>query len=88
MAYWLLYHVRHVAQGPTRPWHKKQDATKPTGPGEVKRLFATRIFPVLGSPSPPPTQREKSRGREFGACFSKRERKKVVKKRKEQRQAA
>jgi hypothetical protein len=88
MAYWLLYHVRHVAQGPTRPWNKKQDSTKPTGPGEVKRLFATRIFPVLGSPCAPPTKREKSRGRELGTRFPKRERKKVVKKRREQRQAA
>jgi Transposase DDE domain. len=88
MAYWLLYHVRHVAQGPTRPWHKKQDLTKPVGPGEVKRLFATRIFPVLGSPSRPPTKREKSRGRELGIRFPKRKRKKVVKKRKEQRKAA
>ena len=88
MAYWLLYLVRHIGQGSTRPWHKKRDSTKPAGPGEVKRLFATRIFPVLGSPSRPPTNREKSRGRELGTCFPKRERKKVVKKRKERRKAA
>jgi len=88
MAYWLLYHVRHVAQGITRPWHKKQDSTTPAGPGKVKRLFATRIFPVLGSPCRPPIKREKSRGRELGTRFRKRERKKVVKKRREQRKAA
>ena len=80
MAYWLLYHVRHIGQGSTRPWHKKRDPVKPAGPGEVKRLFATSIFPVLGSPSHPPINREKSRGREFGMRFPKRERKKVVKK--------
>jgi hypothetical protein len=80
MAYWLLYHVRHIGQGSTRPWHKKRDPTKPAGPGEVKRLFATSIFPVLGSPSRPPTNREKSRGRKLGTRFPKRERKKVVKK--------
>jgi DDE superfamily endonuclease len=88
MAYWLLYHVRHTGQGSTRPWHKKRDPTKAPGPGEVKRLFATRIFPVLGSPSHPPTNREKSEGRKPGTRFPKRERKKVVKKRKKQRKAA
>ena len=88
MAYWLLYHVRHIGEGSTRPWHKKRDSTKPAGPGEVKRLFATRIFPVLGSPSHPPTNREKSRGRELGTRFPKRKRKKVVKKHKERRKAA
>jgi DDE superfamily endonuclease len=88
MAYWLLYHSRHIGQGSTRPWHKKQDSTKPAGPGQVKRLFATRIFPVLGSPSRPPIIREKSRGREFGTRFPKRERKKVIKKCKERRKAA
>lgn len=88
MAYWLLYHVRHIAQGSTRPWHKKPDSTKPAGPGEIKRLFTTRIFPVLGSPSHPPTNREKSRGRKLGSRFPKRERKKVVKKHKERRKAA
>jgi len=81
MAYWLLYHVRHIGQGSTRPWHKKRDPTKPAGPGEVKRLFATRIFPLLGSPSRPPPNRKKSKGRPLGACLSKREQKKVVKKR-------
>jgi len=88
MAYWLLYHVRHIGQGSTRPWHKKRDPTKPAGPGEIKRLFATSIFPVLGSPAPPPTNRVKSRGRELGTRFLKRERKKVVKKHKERRKAA
>ena len=88
MAYWLLYQVRHIGQGVTRPWHKKRDATKPAGPGEVKRLFATRIFPVLGSPAPPPIMREKSRGRSLGMCFLKRERKKVVKKDKKLQKAA
>lgn len=88
MAYWLLYHVRHIGQGSTRPWHKKRDSTKPSGPGEVKRLFATRIFPILGSPSHPPTSREKSRGRLSGTRFPKRERKKVVKKHKKERKAA
>jgi hypothetical protein len=80
MAYWLLYHVRHIGQGYTRPWHKKLNSAKPAGPGEVKRLFATRIFPVLGSPASPPISREKSRGRLLGTCFPKRERKQVVKK--------
>jgi hypothetical protein len=80
MAYWLLYHVRHVAHGSTRPWHKARDPIKPAGPGEVKRLFGTKIFPVLGTPSHPPTIREKSRGREVGMRFPKRQRKKVVKK--------
>lgn len=88
MAYWLLYHVRHIGQGYTRPWHKKRNSTQPAGPGEVKRLFATRIFPVLGSPTPPPINHKKSRGRELGRRFTKRERKKVVKKAKEQRKAA
>ena len=88
MAYWLLYHVRHIAQGATRPWHKKQDSTRPAGPGAIKRLFATKIFPVLGTPSRPPTSREKSRGRELGTCFPKRKRKKVVKKHTSRRKAA
>ncbi|HSN65185.1 MAG TPA: transposase [Fusibacter sp.] len=88
MAYWLLYHVRHIGEGSTRPWHKKRDRAKPAGPGEVKRLFATRIFPVLGSLSPPPTNREKSKGRVEGVCFPKRERKKVVKKGRKQRKVA
>lgn len=87
MAYWLLYHVRHVGKESTRPWHKK-DSTKPAGPGEVKRLFAIRIFPVLGSPCPPPISREKSKGREIGTRFPKRERKKVIKKNKKRRKAA
>ena len=78
MAYWLLYHVRHVARGITRPWHKKR----------VKRLFAIRIFPMLGSPAPPPISRVKSRGRQYGTCLLKRERKKVVKKHKARRKAA
>jgi len=88
MAYWLLYHVRYIGYGSTRPWHKKRDSTKPAGPGEVKRLFATRIFPILGSPTHPPIKREKSRGRQLGTCFPKRERKKIVKKCKVQRKAA
>ena len=88
MAYWLLYHVRHIGQGSTRPWHKKRDSTKPAGPGEVKRLFATRIFPALGSPSYPPINREKSPGRRLGTCFPKRERKKVIKKSKVRLKAA
>jgi DDE superfamily endonuclease len=88
MSYWLLYHVRHIGHGSTRPWHKKLDLTQPSGPGKVKRLFATRIFPVLGSPSHPPTNREKSRGRVEGMCFTKRERKKVIKKCKKKRKAA
>ena len=88
MAYWLLYQVRHIGQGVTRPWHKKRDATKPAGPGEVKRLFATKIFPVLGSPTPPPISRKKSRGRELGMRFPKRVRKKVIKKDKERRKVA
>jgi hypothetical protein len=88
MAYWLLYHVRHIGQGCTRPWHKKRDSTKPAGPGEVKRLFATRIFPVLGSPSHPPIKCEKSRGRQLGTTFLKRERKKVVKKHKKDKKVA
>ena len=88
MAYWLLYHVRHIGQGSTRPWHKKRDSAKPAGPGEVKRLFATKIFPVLGSPTNAPIKREKSRGREVGTCLPKRERKKVVKKGKKQKTAA
>jgi hypothetical protein len=88
MAYWLLYHVRHIGHGCTRPWHKKHNITKPAGPGAVKRLFATRIFPVLGSPTRPPISREKSRGRELGTRFRKRERKKVVKKTKERQKAA
>jgi DDE superfamily endonuclease len=88
MAYWLLYHVRHIGHGSTRPWHKKRDVTKPAGPGEVKRLFAARIFPILGSPALPPIKRKKSRGRRLGTCFPKRERKEIVKKRKMQRKAA
>lgn len=88
MAYWLLYHVRHIGHGSTRPWHKKRDSAKPAGPGEVKRLFATKIFPALGSPSRPPIKRAKSRGREVGTCLPKRERKKVVKKGKKQEKIA
>lgn len=88
MAYWLLYHVRHVARGVTRPWHKKRDLDAPAGPGKVKRLFAIRIFPVLGSPCPPPISRVNSRGRQYGTCLLKRERKKVVKKCKKQQKAA
>jgi hypothetical protein len=88
MAYWLLYHVRHVARGLTRPWHKKRDLDGPAGPGKVKRLFAIKIFPALGSPSLPPINRVKSRGRQFGTRLLKRERKKVVKKCKERQKAA
>lgn len=88
MAYWLLYHVRHIGQGSTRPWHKKRDSAKPGGPGEVKRLFATKIFPILGSPSRSPIKREKSRGRELGTRLPKRERKKVVKKNKKRQKVA
>lgn len=88
MAYWLLYQVRHIGWGSTRPWHKKRDSTKSAGPGEVKRLFATRIFPVLGSPSHPPITCEKSLGRKIGTRFPKRERKKIVKKQTVRRKAA
>ena len=88
MAYWLLYQVGHIGQGVTRPWHKKRDATKPAGSGEVKRLFATRIFAVLDSPAPPPISRKKSRGRELDTRFPKRARKKVIKKDKERRKVA
>jgi hypothetical protein len=88
MAYWLLYHVRHVARGLTRPWHKQKELDGPAGPGKVKRLFAIKIFPVLGSPSLPPINRVKSRGRQYGTCLLKRERKKVVKKCKERQKAA
>jgi len=88
MAYWLLYKVRNMAQGFTRPWHKKRDLDGPAGPGKVKRLFAIKIFPALGSPSLPPISRVKSRGRQYGACLPKRERKKVVKKGKERKKAA
>jgi hypothetical protein len=88
MAYWLLYKVRNMAQGFTRPWHKKRDLDGPAGPGKVKRLFAIKIFPALGSPSLPPISRVKSRGRQYGTCLPKRERKKVVKKGKERKKAA
>jgi DDE superfamily endonuclease len=88
MAYWLLYHVRHIGEGTIRPWHKKTDLMRPSGPGKVKNLFAMKIFPVLGSPSHPPTNRGKSRGRLKGACLPKRERKKVIKKCKKQQKAA
>lgn len=88
MAYWLLYHVRHVARGLTRPWHKKRDLDAPAGPGKVKRLFAIKIFPALGSPCPPPISHVKSQGRQYGMRLPKRERKKVVKKCKERRKAA
>lgn len=88
MAYWLLYHVRHIARGVTRPWHKKRDLDGPAGPGKVKQLFAIKIFPVLGSPSLPPINRVKSQGRQFGTCLLKRERKKVVKKCNERQKAA
>ena len=88
MAYWLLYHVRHAAQGGTRPWHKTKELAGPAGPGKVKRLFAIKIFPSLGSPSLPPINRRKSQGRQLGAYLTKRERKKVVKKRKKRQKAA
>ena len=88
MAYWLLYHVRHVAQGFTRPWHKKRGLDGPAGPGKVKRLFAIKIFPVLGSPSLPPINRVKSQGRQYGTSLLKRKRKKVVKKCKKRQKAA
>lgn len=88
MSYWLLYHVRHVARGLTRPWHKKSDSDAPAGPGKVKRLFAIKIFQALGSPSLPPISRVKSRGRQYGTCLLKRKRKKVVKKCKERQKVA
>ena len=72
MAYWLLYHVRHLAQGITRPWHKTKELDAPAGPGKVKRLFAIRIFPILGSPSPPPISGVKSLGRQLGTRLTKR----------------
>jgi len=88
MSYWLLYHVRHMGEGSTRPWHKKRESTTPAGPGTIKRLFATKIFPLLGSPSLAPIKSKKSQGREPGTCFPKRERKKVVKKHKLKRKVA
>lgn len=88
MAYWLLYHVRHAARGYTRPWHKKRELNAPAGPGQVKRLFATAIFPYLGSPCPPPISCVKSQGRRYGMRLPKRKRKKVVKKCQKQKKAA
>lgn len=85
ITYWLLYLVRHIGTGPTRPWHKKRDPGQPAGPGEVKRQFASSIFPILGSPSRPPITSKKSRGRKLGTQLPKRERKKVVKKRRKRR---
>ena len=82
-----LYNIA-VGGNVAPPWHKKRGLDGPAGPGKVKRLFAIKIFPVLGSPSLPPINRVKSRGRQFDTRLLKRERKKVVKKCKERQKVA
>jgi len=54
----------------------------------AREVFKIKIFPVLDSPSLPPINPVKSRGRQYGTCLLKRERKKVVKKCKERQKAA
>ena len=79
-AYWLLYLVRSLAPNSARKWIKKRPPERSASPGEVKRVFGSSIFPILGSPSRPPLPRGKSKGRPKGCILPKRPRHKPVKK--------
>jgi len=87
MAYWLLYLSRFAAPESNRKWHPKHEHRLASS-GEVKRVFGSKIFPDLGSPSSKPVVRGKSNGRHFGTRFTKRSKQKVVKKSKRRLEAA
>ena len=88
MAYWLLYLVRESAPESNRPWAQKRVPQRTASPGEVKRVFGSKIFPDLGSPSRQPISRGKSKGRVKGVLLKPRKRYKPIKKTVEQRQVA
>jgi hypothetical protein len=87
MAYWLLYLVRAVAPESNRPWMPKRRPNVTATPGEVKRVFGSKIFPSLGSPTRRPVSRGKSKGRSKGVRLKPRERKKPIKKQKDRLKA-
>ena len=80
MAYWLLYFVREVPANSDKPWFRKRKQTKISSPGDVKRVFGSKIFPELGSPSKRPISRGKSKGRVEGTILQKRIKQKIIKK--------
>lgn len=84
MSYWLLFLTREFPTQANRPWLPKRKEGITGSPGEVKRSFASNIFPVIGSPSKLPKIRGKSLGRKKGTQIPKRTRYKVVKKTKKQ----
>jgi hypothetical protein len=59
---------------------EQRDPHRTASPGEVKRVFGSKIFPYLGSPSRKPLSRGKSLGRAKGVRLPKRQRHKPVKK--------
>jgi hypothetical protein len=88
MAYYLLYLVRHATPTSNRPWQRKRDLQKSASPGEVKRVFGSKIFPDLGSPSKTPLSRGKSKGRAKGVRLPPRERYQPIKKQQDPPRAA
>ena len=88
MAYHLLYLVRHAAPVASKPWQKKRDPHKSASPSEVKRVFGSKIFLDLGSPSRKPLNRGKSKGRSKGTCLPPRKRYKPIKKQHRPQKAA
>jgi hypothetical protein len=80
MAYWLLYLVREATPESNKPWIRKRDSNRTASPGEVKRVFGSKIFPYLGSPSRKPLSRGKSPGRSKGTRLPRRQRHKPIKK--------
>ena len=52
----------------------KPDPHRTASPGEVKRVFGSKIFPYLGSPFSKPVSRGKSPGRAKGVRLPRRQR--------------
>jgi hypothetical protein len=80
MAYWLLYLVRTAVPESNRPWMPKRRINTTASPGEVKRVFGSKIFLDLGSPTTRPLTRGKSKGRAKGTRLVRRQRQKPIKK--------
>jgi hypothetical protein len=53
----MLSNKRHAAPVASKPWQKKRDPHKSASPSEVKRVFGSKIFLDLGSPSRKPLNR-------------------------------
>lgn len=80
MAYWLLYLVRTAAPESNRQWMPKRHINTTASPGEVKRVFGSKIFRDLGSPTTRPLTRGKSKGRAKRTRLARRQRQKPIKK--------